>query len=48
MGTTHADTFHGSVPLCALLTQEEIDRGYEAETGNVIVETFPGTRYPTL
>ena len=27
-------------PLCALLTQEEIDRGYEAETGNVIVETF--------
>ena len=22
------------------MTQEEIDRGYEAETGNVIVETF--------
>ena len=40
MGTTHADTFYGSVPCARFLTQEEIDRGYEAETGNVIVETF--------
>jgi len=40
MGTTHADTFYGSVPCARYLTQAEIDRGYEAETGNVIVETF--------
>ena len=40
MGTTHADTFYSSVPCARFLTQEEIDRGYEAETGNVIVETF--------
>jgi L-ribulose-5-phosphate 4-epimerase len=40
MGTTHADTFYGSVPCARFLTQAEIDRGYEAETGNVIVETF--------
>lgn len=40
MGTTHADTFYGSVPCARFLTQEEIDRGYEAETGNVIIETF--------
>lgn len=40
MGTTHADTFYGSVPCARFLTQEEIDRGYEAETGHVIVETF--------
>ncbi|MGM0123569.1 L-ribulose-5-phosphate 4-epimerase [Enterococcus sp. AZ194] len=40
MGTTHADTFYGTVPCARFLTQEEIDRGYEAETGHVIVETF--------
>lgn len=40
MGTTHADTFYGSIPCARFLTQEEIDRGYEEETGNVIVETF--------
>ncbi|MFS0750498.1 L-ribulose-5-phosphate 4-epimerase [Oceanobacillus sp. 1P07AA] len=40
MGTTHADTFYGAVPCARFLTQEEIDRGYEAETGRVIIETF--------
>lgn len=40
MGTTHADTFYGSVPCARFLTQEEIDNGYEKETGNVIIETF--------
>ncbi|MBP1046113.1 L-ribulose-5-phosphate 4-epimerase [Enterococcus sp. BWM-S5] len=40
MGTTHADTFYGSVPCARFLTQEEIDKGYEKETGNVIIETF--------
>ena len=40
LGTTHADTFYGSVPCARYLTQEEIDRSYEAETGNVIIETF--------
>ena len=40
MGTTHADTFYGSVPCARYLTQEEIDGGYEHETGNVIVKTF--------
>ncbi|MBO0958442.1 L-ribulose-5-phosphate 4-epimerase [Neobacillus sp. MM2021_6] len=40
MGTTHADTFYGSIPCARFLTQEEIDRGYEVETGKVIIETF--------
>ncbi|MBO0440129.1 L-ribulose-5-phosphate 4-epimerase [Candidatus Enterococcus ikei] len=40
MGTTHADTFYGSIPCTRFLSQEEINKGYEAETGNVIVETF--------
>ncbi|MBC2103679.1 L-ribulose-5-phosphate 4-epimerase [Listeria booriae] len=40
MGTTHADTFFGAVPCARVLTQDEIDAGYEHETGNIIVETF--------
>src|SRR5690625_3204502 len=37
MVTTHADTFYGSVPCTRFLIQEEIDRGYEVETGKVII-----------
>ncbi|MBW4081461.1 L-ribulose-5-phosphate 4-epimerase [Paenibacillus sp. S150] len=40
MGTTHADTFYGSVPCTRFLTQDEVDHGYEAATGRVIIETF--------
>ncbi|HIV74968.1 MAG TPA: L-ribulose-5-phosphate 4-epimerase [Candidatus Pseudogracilibacillus intestinigallinarum] len=40
MGTTHADTFYGSVPCARFLTEEEVGNGYETETGNVIIETF--------
>lgn len=39
-GTTHADTFYGTVPCARFLTEEEINNDYEKETGNVIVETF--------
>ncbi|MDR4949029.1 L-ribulose-5-phosphate 4-epimerase [Neobacillus cucumis] len=40
LGTTHADYFYGEIPVTRTLTQEEIERGYELETGNVIIETF--------
>ena len=39
-GTTHADYFYGPVPCARHLTKEELDEGYELNTGNVIVETF--------
>lgn len=39
-GTTHADTFYGSVPCTRALTAEEIAEAYERNTGRVIVETF--------
>jgi L-ribulose-5-phosphate 4-epimerase len=39
-GTTHADHFYGSVPCTRALSKEEVDKGYEKETGKVIVETF--------
>nr|CAA9291032.1 L-ribulose-5-phosphate 4-epimerase [uncultured Armatimonadetes bacterium] len=42
LGTTHADYFHGPVPCTRLLTTEEIETEYEANTGHVIVERFAG------
>ncbi|MGN0832580.1 MAG: L-ribulose-5-phosphate 4-epimerase AraD [Kiritimatiellia bacterium] len=39
-GTTHADTFHGAVPLTRTLTEAEVDEAYELNTGKVIVERF--------
>ena len=39
-GTTHADYFFGPIPCARNLTQEEIDAGYEMNTGKVIIETF--------
>jgi L-ribulose-5-phosphate 4-epimerase len=40
LGTTHADYFHGPVPCTRLLKPKEIASDYEANTGQVIVETF--------
>ncbi|MEA5015136.1 MAG: L-ribulose-5-phosphate 4-epimerase [Candidatus Limiplasma sp.] len=39
-GTTHADYIYGPVPLTRFLTQEEVERGYELETGKVIASHF--------
>lgn len=39
-GTTHADTFYGSVPCTRQLTPAEVQNEYEKHTGTVIVETF--------
>lgn len=42
LGTTHADYFYGKIPCTRKITPQEIAGDYEAETGNVIVETFAG------
>ena len=39
-GTTHADYFHGAIPCTRALTEKEIGKNYEKETGNVIAEAF--------
>ena len=41
-GTTHADYFHGSVPVTEPLTDEEIRGEYELNTGKAIVRRFEG------
>jgi len=38
LGTTHADYFHGPVPVTRLLSPEEVRDDYEARTGEAIVE----------
>ena len=39
-GTTHADQFHGPVPVTRMLTAEEVAATYELSTGTAIVELF--------
>jgi len=43
LGTTHADHFHGEVPVTRRLTSEETTHDYEANTGRAIVERFRDT-----
>jgi L-ribulose-5-phosphate 4-epimerase len=40
LGTTHADYFHGPVPVTQPLTAEEVSGGYVRNTGAVIVRRF--------
>lgn len=39
-GTTHADYFHGPVPVTAAMTDEEVAGEYEENTGHVIVRAL--------
>ena len=40
LGTTHADYFHGSVPVTEPLTEDEVSEAYVRNTGKVIVRLF--------
>jgi L-ribulose-5-phosphate 4-epimerase len=42
-GTTHADYFHGAVPVTAEMTDQEIAEDYEENTGHAIVRTLQHT-----
>ncbi len=42
LGTTHADTFNGPVPVTAPLTPEQCAADYEYHTGQVIVDLLEG------
>ncbi len=41
-GTTHADYFHGPIPVTDALTAEEINSDYEANTGVAILRLLKG------
>lgn len=42
IGTTHADHFHKDVPCTGELTEENIDKAYEAAQGDLIADAFEG------
>lgn len=44
LGTTHADYFHGPVPVTAHLDSLEVNHDYEANTGRAIVRHFEHAR----
>ena len=47
-GTTHADYFYGDIPCTRKLTEEEITRDYETETGKVIIETIEARKIKAI
>ena len=47
-GTTQADYWYGDVPCTRKLSAAEIKINYEANTGDVIVETFEKAKYNPL
>ncbi|MGD0616868.1 MAG: L-ribulose-5-phosphate 4-epimerase AraD [Bryobacteraceae bacterium] len=50
-GTTHADYFHGPVPVTPLLNTADIEGDYEARTGDAIVRRFANldpSRFPAV
>ena len=48
LGTTHADSFYGPVPVTRALTKRETEGNYEYNTGLVIAETFSGKEPLTI
>lgn len=42
LGTTHADSFHGPVPVTDSMSAQEIEAAYEENTGHAIVRAFRG------
>jgi L-ribulose-5-phosphate 4-epimerase len=47
-GTTHADSFHGSVPVTEVMGGKEIASEYEKNTGHAIVQTFGKLNYAAV
>ena len=48
LGTTHADYFYGDIPCTRELTKEEVEEGYEANTGKAIVEHIISAGYDPM
>lgn len=40
MGTTHADLVKGDIPCTAVISDKQIEKDYEVETGRLIIDTF--------
>jgi L-ribulose-5-phosphate 4-epimerase len=47
-GTTHADSFHGPVPVTEVMAEGEIATEYEKNTGHAIVRAFEKVGYASV
>ena len=47
-GTTHADYFHGPVPVTRVMSDSEIASEYEKNTGHAIVRAFEKVEYASV
>jgi L-ribulose-5-phosphate 4-epimerase len=47
-GTTHADYFHGAVPVTEVMSGEEVSSEYEKNTGRAIVRAFRDMDYSAV
>lgn len=47
-GTTHADSFHGPVPVTVVMTEQEIAGDYEENTGRAIVRALEHSDYEAV
>jgi L-ribulose-5-phosphate 4-epimerase len=47
-GTTHADYFHGAVPVTEAMADCDIDSEYEKNTGHAIIQVFEGSDYNSV
>jgi L-ribulose-5-phosphate 4-epimerase len=48
LGTTHADYFYGEIPCTEVISDEQIKKDYEEETGIQIVRTFDNNDYRSM
>ena len=47
-GTTHADYFHGPIPVTSVMNDREIESEYEKNTGDAIVRAFEKVDYASV
>ncbi|MDZ7838619.1 MAG: L-ribulose-5-phosphate 4-epimerase [Actinomycetota bacterium] len=45
LGTTHADYFYGEVPCTEVISDQQIQKDYEQQTGQLILDTFNSYNY---
>jgi L-ribulose-5-phosphate 4-epimerase len=48
LGTTHADSFKGAIPITRFISEEEVEEGYEENTATVIIERFANINPATM
>jgi len=48
LGTTHADYFYGVIPCTKMIRDDQIEKDYEDETANQIIDAFKDIDYQSM